>query len=88
MGAYYNEIWPAHEIWRHAASKRQTLILGPHYRYVLRDECIMSIVFGYHAPLLEKILDYSLPCEQESVMDLFTNRFTIKVRNGNLVISN
>ena len=36
----------------------------------MRDECLMAVVFGCTAPLLEKILTYSLPCEYESVLDL------------------
>ena len=88
MGAYCNEIWPAHEAWKRVIGKRQKLILGPQFRCAMHDECIMAVVFGYHVPLLEKILTYSLPCEYESVIDLFTNKLTIKFRNGNLILSN
>lgn len=88
MGAYGDKSWPAHEAWKQVAAKKQKLILGPQFRYAMHDECILAIVFGYHVPLLEKILAYSFPCEHESVIGLFTNKVDIKIRNGNLIISN
>ncbi len=54
----------------------------------MHDECIMAVVFGFTAPLLEKILLYSLPVEYESVIDLFTSQVDITFSNGNIVISN
>jgi len=88
MGAYGDNIWCAYKSWRHVVRKRQTLVLGPHYRQSLRDECMMAVVFGYSAPLLAKILAFSHPSEFEHVKDLFANKIFIKVSNGNLVISN
>ncbi len=88
MGAYANKRWPAHEAWKQVVRKRQKLILCPQYREALHDECIMAVVFGFTAPLLEKILLYSLPVEYESVMALFTNNVDISFSNGNIVISN
>jgi hypothetical protein len=54
----------------------------------MNDECMMALVFGFTAPLLEKILIYSLPSEYKFVMDLFSNDIEITISNGNLVISN
>lgn len=88
MGAYSSEQYPAFEAWKKVVRKKQKLIFGPQYRRAMHDECIMALVFGCTAPLLEKILTYSLPCEYESVMDLFSSKIEISIRNGNLVISN
>jgi len=88
MGAYCDKKWCAYKSWKSVARKRQKLVLGPQYRDALQEECIMAVVFGYNAPLLAKILTYSLPSEYEYVIDLFTNKVDIKVSNGNLVISN
>ena len=88
MGAYNSEPYTAHKAWKHIVRKRQKLIFGPQYRRAMRDECLMAVVFGYTAPLLEKILTYSLPCEYESVLDLFSSEIEITITNGNLVISN
>jgi hypothetical protein len=88
MGAYTTKRWPAHEAWKQVVRKRQKLILCPRYREAMHDECIMAVVFGFTAPLLEKILFYSLPVEYESVMDLFTSNVAISFSNGNIVISN
>jgi len=49
---------------------------------------MMALVFGFTAPLLDKILSYSLPSEYEFVMDLFSDDIEITFSNGNLVISN
>lgn len=88
MGAYCDKRYCAYKSWKQVVKKRQKLILGPQYRDVLHDECILAIAFGYNAPLLAKILTYSLPSEFEYIIDLFTNKIDIKVRNGNLIISN
>jgi len=88
MGAYANNRWPAHKAWSQVARKRQKLILCPQYRDVMRDECIMAVMFGFTVPLLEKILLYSLPSEYETVMNLFSKEVDITFSNGNLVISN
>lgn len=88
MGAYRDKRWPAHEAWTQVIRKRQKLILCPQYKEALYDECIMAVVFGFTAPLLEKILLYSLPVEYESVMDLFTSQVDVTFSNGNIVISN
>lgn len=88
MGAYRDKRWCVYKSWKQVAPKRQKLILGPQYRKALHEECIMAIVFGYNAPLMAKILTYSLPSEYEYVIDLFTNKIDIRVSNGNLVISN
>lgn len=88
MGACCDKKWCAYKSWKQVVQKRQQLILGPQYRKALHEECIMAIVFGYNAPLLAKILTYSLPSEYEYVIDLFTNKIDIRVSNGNLVISN
>jgi len=88
MGAYGNKRWPANEAWRQVVKKRHELVLCPQYRHALRDECIMALVFGNNGPLFEKILAYSLPAEYESVIDLFADKISIKVSNGNLIISN
>lgn len=88
MGAYSSEQYTAYGAWKQVVRKRQKLILCPQYRRAMHDECMMAIVFGCTAPLLEKILTYSLPCEYESVMDLFSSEIEITTSNGNLVISN
>ena len=88
MGAYSNKKWPAHEAWKQVLRKRQKLILCPQYREAMHDECIMAVVFGFTAPLMEKILSYSLPVEYEAVIDLFTDKVDITFSNGNIVISN
>jgi len=88
MGAYSNKRWPAHEAWKQVLRKRQKLILCPQYREAMHDECIMAVVFGFTAPLMEKILLYSLPVEYESVIDLFTSKVDITFSKGNIVISN
>jgi hypothetical protein len=88
MGAYVDIKWCAYKSWRQVVRKRQQLILGPRYRNVLHDECFMAIVLGDNAPLLEKILAYSMPSEFEYIIDLFTNKIDIHFINGNLVISN
>jgi hypothetical protein len=46
------------------------------------------LVFGFTAPLMDKILRYSLPSEYDFVMDLFNYDIDITISNGNLVISN
>jgi hypothetical protein len=88
MGAYIDNKWCACESWKRAARKRQKLILGPQYRNALHDECIIAVMFGNNAPLLDKILAFSLPSEVEYVIELFTNEIDIEFINGNLVISN
>lgn len=88
MGAYSSGQYTAHNAWKQVVRKRQKLILCPQYRKTMHDECIMAVTFGFTAPLLEKILTYSFPCEYESVMDLFSNEIEITISNGNLVISN
>ena len=88
MGAYNSEQYTSYEAWKQVVRKRQKLVFGPQFRCVMHDECIMALVFGCTAPLLEKILTYSLPCEYESVMDLFSSKIEISISNGNLVISN
>jgi hypothetical protein len=88
MGAYVDNKWCACKSWRQVVRKRQKLILGPQYRNALHDECFMAVVFGDNAPLLEKILSFSMPSEFEYVINLFTNKIDIKFTNGNLVISN
>jgi len=88
MGAYSNKRWSAHEAWQQVVRKRQKLILCPQYKEAMHDECIMAVVFGFTAPLLEKILLYSLPVEYESVIDLFTSQVDITFSNGNIIISN
>jgi hypothetical protein len=88
MGAYNSEQCTAYDAWKNVVRKRRKLILCPQYRKAMHDECIMALVFGFTAPLLEKILTYSLPSEHESVMDLFSNEIEITISNGNLVISN
>jgi hypothetical protein len=88
MGAYNSGQYTAYEAWKHVVRKRQKIILSPQYLKAVHDECIMALVFGYTAPLLEKILTYSLPSEYESVMDLFSYDIEITISNGNLVISN
>jgi hypothetical protein len=88
MGAYSDKRWCAYKSWKQAVKNRQKLILGPQYRNVLHNECMMAVVFGYNAPLLAKILTFSLPCEYEYVKTLFANKVDINFSNGNLVISN
>ena len=88
MGAYVDNKWCAYKSWKQVVRKRQKLILGPQYRNVLHNECIIAVMFGDNAPLLEKILAISLPFEIEYIIELFTNEVDIKFVNGNLVISN
>jgi len=88
MGTYHNNKWPASEMWKQAIRKRQKLIFNPQYKRAMRDECMMAVVFGYTAPLVEKVLLFSLPSECASVMDLFSGKVDITFTNGNLVISN
>ena len=91
MGAFIDISWCAYKSWKQAAGKRQKrqkLILGPQYRNLLHEECIMAIVTGYNGPLLAKILAYSHPSEHKYIKDLFANDVEINFSNGNLVISN
>ena len=88
MGAYNFGQHSAYEAWKPVIRKRLKIILSPQYRNAMHDECMMALVFGFTAPLLEKVLTYSLPSEYELVMDLFSNDIDITIRNGNLVISN
>lgn len=88
MGVYIDSTYCAYKSWKQAVKKRQKLILGPQYRNVLHDECMLAIVFGHYGPLLEKILTLSHPSEFEYVMELFADEIDIKFSNGNLVISN
>ena len=88
MGAYNSEQYTAYEAWKQVVRKRQKIILSPQYRKAMHEECIMALVLGFTAPLLEKILTYSLPSEYEFFMDLFSNDIEITISNGNLVISN
>lgn len=88
MGAHIDKRWCAYKSWKQAVKNRQKLILGPQYRNALHNECMMAVVFGYNAPLLAKILTFSLPSEYEYVKDLFANKIDIMFSNGNLVISN
>ena len=88
MGAYIDNKWCAYKSWRQVVRKRQKLILGPQYRNVLHDECVIAATLGHNGPLLEKILAISLPSEIEYVIELFSNEIDIKFINGNLVISN
>ncbi len=88
MGAYVNNKWCACESWKQIVRRRQKLILGPQYRNVLHDECVIAVMFGDNVPLLEKILAISLPSEIEYIIELFTDEIDIKFINGNLVISN
>ncbi len=88
MGAYVDNKWCAYKSWRRVVRKRQKLILGPKYRNILHNECIIAVMFGDNAPLLEKILAISLPSEIEYIIELFTNEIDIEFINGNLVISN
>jgi hypothetical protein len=88
MGAYNFGQYTAHEAWKLVIKKRQKIILSPLYRKAMHDECMMALVFGFTAPLLDKILRYSLPSEYEFVMDLFSDDIEITISNGNLVISN
>ena len=88
MGAYVDNKWCACKSWKQLVKKRQELILGPQYRNALHNECIIAVMFGDNAPLLEKILAISLPSEIEYIVELFTNDIDIKFINVNLVISN
>lgn len=88
MGAYRDEKWCVCKSWRQVVRKRRQLILGPQYRNALHEECFMAIVLGDNAPLLEKILLYSLPFEYEYIIDLFADKIDIRFSNGNLIISN
>jgi hypothetical protein len=88
MGAYVDNNWCVHKSWKKVVRKKQQLILGPQYRNILHDECVIAVMFGDNAPLLEKILAISLPSEIEYIVELFTNKIDIKFVNGNLVISN
>jgi hypothetical protein len=88
MGAYKSGQYNAYMAWKQVVKKRQKIVLSPQYRKFMLDECMMAVVFGFTAPLLEKILIYSLPSEYESVIELFNNDIEIKFSNGNLVISN
>jgi len=88
MGAYHSGQYTEYESWKQVVRKRQKIILSPQYQNAMHDECIMALVFGFTAPLIEKILIYSLPSEYEFVMDLFSNDIEITISNGNLVISN
>jgi hypothetical protein len=88
MGAYVNNKWCACESWKQIVRRRQKLILGPQYRNVLHDECVIAVMYGDNVPLLEKILAISLPSEIEYIIELFTDKIDIKFINGNLVISN
>jgi len=87
MGAYNPGQYTAYEAWKQVVRKRQKIILSPQYRKAMHDECMMALVFGFTAPLLEKILTYSLPSEHDFVVDLFSNDIEITISNGNLVIS-
>jgi hypothetical protein len=88
MGAYVDKKWCPYKSWKQVVKKRQKLVLGPHYRNVLHGECIIAAMVGYNTPLLEKILEISLPSEIEYVIELFSNEIDIKFINGNIVISN
>jgi len=88
MGAYNSGQYTEYESWKQVVRKRQKIILSPQYQKAMHDECIMALVFGFTAPLIEKILIDSLPSEYELVMDLFSNDIEISISNGNLVISN
>jgi hypothetical protein len=88
MGAYNSRQYSAYEAWKQVVRKRQKIILSPQYREAMHDECMMALMFGFTAPLLDKILRYSLPSEYEFVMDLFSDDIEITISNGNLVISN
>ena len=88
MGAYNSRQYSAYEAWKQVVRKRQKIILSPQYREAMHDECMMALMFVFTAPLLDKILRYSLPSEYEFVMDLFSDDIEITISNGNLVISN
>ena len=88
MGAYNSGQYTEYEAWKLLVKKRQKIVLSPQYRKAMHDECMMAVVFGFTAPLLEKILTYSLPSEYEFVMDLFSNDIEITISNGNFVICN
>lgn len=88
MGAYKSGQYTAYEEWKQVVRKRQKIVLSPQYRNAMHDECMIAVVLGFTAPLLEKILTYSLPSEYEFILDLFSNDIEITISNGNLVISN
>jgi hypothetical protein len=88
MGAYSLTGWPAADLWKQAIRTKQILIFNPHFGKAMYKECVMAIVFGYTAPLVKKVLLYSLSSEYEAVMDLFSGKVDITFTNGNLVISN
>ena len=88
MGAYNSGQYTAYEAWKPVVRKKQKMILSPPYRKAMQDECMMALVFDFTAPLLEKILIYSLPSEYEFVMDLFSDDIEITISNANLIISN
>jgi hypothetical protein len=88
MEAYVDKSWPAYKAWKQVVKKKQKLVLCQKYQVAMHDECVMAVVFGYHVPLLEKILSFSMPSEYESVKDLFASKVDIVVSNGNLVITN
>ena len=73
MGAYNSRQYSAYEAWKQVVRKRQKIILSPQYREAMHDECMMALMFGFTAPLLDKILRYSLPSEYEFVIDLFSD---------------
>jgi len=88
MGAYNSGQYTEYEAWKLVIRKRQKIVLSPQYQKAMHDECMMALLFGFTAPLFEKILIYSMPSEYEFVMDLFSNDIEITISNGNLVISN
>ena len=88
MGAYNSGQYTGYEAWKQVIRKKQKIVLSPQYQKAMHDECIMALVFDFTAPLLEKILIYSLPSEYEFVMDLFSNDIEITISNGNPIISN
>ena len=88
MGAYNFGQYTEYEAWKLVVKKRQKIVLSPQYQKAMHDECIMALVFGFTAPLFEKILIYSAPSEYEFIMDLFSDEIEITISNGNLVISN
>ena len=88
MGAYNSGQYTEYESWKQVVRKRQKIILSPQYQNAMYEECMIALVFGFTAPLIEKILIYSLPSEYEFVMDLFSYDIEITISNGNLVISN
>jgi hypothetical protein len=49
----------------------------------------MAVVFGYNAPLLEKVLKVSLPSEIDDVLSLFSRKIFVETSaNGNIIIHN